>query len=152
MGRRAVITPAAARQLIEDETQWLASPGLSVAEVDRLLAGAQTIDLAGLLPGDPGYVETYTTSSLWTAIASGWRWKQGKVAGLVDLTAGDVSLRRSQAFDQLARHADEVARRSSGATGGSASGVGVLTITTAPAWWPWKADSGSPFPPYPSEG
>ena len=129
-----MITPTEARQTIEDETQWRASPALSVDEIDRLLASAQTVDTEGALPGDAGYVETYTSSSLWSAIATGWRWKQGKVAGLVDLTAGDVSLRRSQAFEQLARHAAEVA--SSGGTAAATGGVGSITITTMPSWWP----------------
>lgn len=113
------MTAAEARALIEDETQWTVAPTLSVSEVDRLLERARVTDDSGLEPGETGYVDTYSQSGVNAAIAMGFRMKAAKVAGKVDLKAGDVSLARSQAFTALSRRA------------ASAGGIGSLTTTTA---------------------
>lgn len=112
------MTEAEARALIEDETAWNSAPALSVVEVDRLLERARVTDALGLEPEDVGYVPTYTTSSVNSAIAQGFRMKAAKVAGQFDVRAGEVEAKRSQQNMMLARRA------------ASAGGIGSITITT----------------------
>ncbi len=113
------MTEAEARARIEDETAWNTAPALSVVEVDRLLAAARVTDTAGKKPGEVGYVNTYTLVSAYASVAMGLRWKSSKVAGQYDLSAGDVDLKRSQAYTNLARRAS------------AAGGIGTITLTTA---------------------
>lgn len=91
------MTAAEARAWIEDETQWQSAPVLTAAEVDRLLFRARVPDVAGVLPGGVGYVDTYATPSLHRAAAAGWRMKGAKVVAEYDAGAGDgVYAKRSR--------------------------------------------------------
>lgn len=120
------MTESEARALIEDETQWQASPALSVEEVDRLLARARVADADGIEPGEDGYVDTWTAASVDASIAAGWRMKLAKVAGAYDVKAGDVEAKRSQAATSLAARASAYGR-------GSGGGIGTIVLTTAMA-------------------
>lgn len=111
---------ADARALIEDLTQWSEAPALSVPEVDRLVDRARALDGAGLYPSDDGYVETFTEASVSQAVAEGFAIKAAKVAAQVDVKAGEVEAKRSQAVGALMAQGRRHGR----------VGVGSITLTT----------------------
>lgn len=115
------MTEAEARARIEDETQWQAAPALTSDEVDRLVLRARVTDAYGVEPDGSGYVTTYTTASVNSVVAMGFRMKAAKVSGQFDVKAGDVEAKRSQQSAMLSRRA------------GAVGGLGVITLVPAGA-------------------
>ncbi len=121
------MTAAEARARIEDDVQWQADPALTTPEVDRLLARARVVDAAGVAPGGTGYADPYTAASLDRAVALGWEWKAGRLAGEAFDVSGDVGAKLSQQIANCERMADRFARRAG--TGRAVVGsVGVTTV------------------------
>ena len=77
---------ATARALLERAVQWEDAPALTSAEVDDLLALAETDG-------------AYPAAALNQAAATGWGWKAGKVAGDFALSLeGGVKFSREQVY------------------------------------------------------
>lgn len=94
------LTAAAARARLENLLQWGQAPALTVVEVDDLFAMLPKVkDSVGRLPADAGYVATYSDApyAFRTAVAQGWLWKAGKVAGQYQVATGTgTSFQRQQ--------------------------------------------------------
>lgn len=71
------------------------------------------------------------TYNLYASAAEGWAWKAGKLASRFDLTAGNITARRSQAYQGCLSQARFYRERARGGSGGVASAL-VMTRYTDP--------------------
>lgn len=125
----------AARAELEDLLQWQAAPTLSSTEIDRLFARvARGPDATGYLPGDSGYIPTYTSRAVGVQVGLGWLMKAGKVAGQYEVGVGSgKTFKRDQQYIMCLRQAALFGAGSGTATGTTGGGIGSLPLGSATA-------------------
>jgi hypothetical protein len=128
-------------------------PALDEAALDDLIAFGQRTDRDGRRPDELGWIPTYALAS---AAAEGWRWKAALASCRVDVSDGQMSVKRSQIVATCLTMAERYARQTAGAIGitrRDPRGIGVL-----PGWEPLLGPSygpqgdGHPGPPYIAAG
>lgn len=89
-------------------------PELTDPELAALLVYAAVPDAAGREPAHPDWTPTYDLMRLRASAAEGWRRKAAKASTMVDITADDASVKRSQIQDHALAMAASFGRNGDG--------------------------------------
>lgn len=81
------------RDRLKRALDWDATPTLTEDDIDDVILMAARVDEFGFPPTDPMWEETFDFD---LAAYEGWGRKAAKAASMVDFTADDTSIKRSQ--------------------------------------------------------
>lgn len=81
------------RDRLKRALDWDATPQLSEDDIDDVILMAARVDEFGVPPSDPLWEETFDFD---LAAYEGWGRKAAKAASMVDFTADDTMIKRSQ--------------------------------------------------------